>query len=80
MQIDNLILEKSLGKGSFGEVYLTKIKGDNNYYATKKYEREKIENSGEMKYLNNEIAILQCFNHENIVKFIDIKKQKNIFI
>ena len=36
MQIDNLILEKPLGKGSFGTVYLTKIKGDNKYYATKK--------------------------------------------
>ena len=77
MQIDNLILEKCLGKGAFGEVYLTKMKGNNNtYYATKKYEREKIENTGAMKYLINEISILKCLNHPNIVKFIDIKKTK----
>ena len=76
MQIDNLILEKRLGKGSFGEVFLTTIKGDNKYYATKKYERETIEKSGQMKYLKNEINILQNLSHPNIVKFIDIKKTK----
>ena len=79
MQIDNLILEKPLGKGSFGTVYLTKIKGDNKYYATKKYERDKIENSVTMKYLNNEISVLQCLDHPNIAKFIDIKKTKKHF-
>ena len=77
MQIDNLILEKCLGKGAFGEVYLTRMKGDNNnYYATKKYERDKIERDETFKYLNNEIEILKTFNHPNIVKFIDIKKTK----
>ena len=76
MQIDNLILEKNLGKGSFGEVYLTRKKGDNKYYATKKYERDKIENSGAKKYLYNEIEILKGLNHPNIVKFYDIKKTK----
>ena len=77
MQIDNLILEKCLGKGAFGEVYLTRMKGDNiKYYATKKYERDKIERDETFKYLNNEIEILKTLNHPNIVKFIDIKKTK----
>ena len=76
MQIDNLVLEKCLGKGSFGEVYLTRMKGDNKYYATKKYERDKIENTGAMKYLKNEIEILKGLNHPNIVKFLEIKKTK----
>ena len=77
MQIDNLILEKSLGKGAFGEVYLTKKKGDNKYYATKKYDRDRIENSEAKKYLINEIEILKTLKHPNIVKFDDIKKTKN---
>ena len=74
MQVDNLILEKSLGKGAFGEVFLTKKVGDDNkIYATKQYERDKIENTEAMKYLKNEIAILQTLNHPNIVKFEDVK-------
>ena len=77
MQIDNLVLEKLIGKGAYGEVYLTKVKGSNKYYATKKYQREQIEKSGQMKYLKNEISILKSLNHPNIVKLIEIKKTKN---
>ena len=76
MKLDNLFLEKCLGKGAYGEVYLTKKNGDNKFYATKRYEREKIEKSNALKYLNNEIRILQTLNHPNIVKFEDIKKTK----
>ena len=76
MQIDNLYLEKCLGKGAFGEVYLTKKTGETKYYATKKYDRDKIDNTDAMKYLKNEIAILQSLKHPNIVKFEDIKKTK----
>ena len=80
MQVDNLILEKCLGKGAFGEVYLTKKVGDDNrIYATKKYERDKIENTEAMKYLRNEIDILQSLKHPNIVKFEDVKKTKKHF-
>ena len=53
--------------------------GSNKFYATKKYERDKIENTEAMKYFKNEIAILQTLNHPNIVKFEDIKKTKRHF-
>ena len=77
MIVDNLILEKCLGKGSFGEVFLTKVKGDDSKkYATKKLDREQIENTEAIKYLKNEITILHNLQHPNIVKFVDIKKTK----
>ena len=80
MIVDNLVLEKCLGKGSFGEVYLTKIKGDDTKkFATKKLDREQIENSEAIKYLKNEITILHNLNHPNIVKFESIKKTKKHF-
>ena len=76
MQVDNLILEKLIGKGSFGEVHLTRITGDSKLYATKVYDRERIENTEAFKYLTNEINIMHNLNHPNIVKFIQVKKTK----
>ena len=77
MIIDNYILEKCIGKGAFGEVYLTAVKGDNNKkLATKKLERSEVEGTEALKYLKNEIQILQKLNHPNIVKFDSIKKTK----
>ena len=74
MKVDNLFLEKLIGKGSFGEVYLTKRDGDNKIYATKIYDRTKLENSPQYKYLENEINILVKLKHPNIVKFVEVKK------
>ena len=80
MIIDNFVLEKCLGRGAFGEVYLTSLKGDESKkFATKKLEREQIENSEAYKYLKNEIQILHKLNHPNIVKFDTIKKTKKHF-
>ena len=80
MIVDNLTLEKCLGKGAFGEVYLTTKNGDTTKkYATKKFEREEIEKGEAMKYLKNEIIILQYLNHPNIVKFEEVKKTKKHF-
>ena len=80
MLVDNLYLEKCLGKGSFGEVYLTTIKGGdkNKKFATKKLERDSLGSEG-LKYLKNEITILNDLNHPNIVKFESIKKTKKHF-
>ena len=79
MKLENYELEKCLGKGAFGEVYLTSKKGDSKKYATKKLDREEIEQSESMKYLRNEIVLLQYLNHPNIVKFQEVKKTKKHF-
>ena len=80
MQVDNLFLESIIGKGSFGEVYLTRIKGDNKLYATKVYNRDLIENSFELKkYLKSEATILRMLNHPNIIKLKEVKKTKKHF-
>jgi serine/threonine protein kinase len=77
MIVDNLTLEKCLGKGAFGEVYLTSKKGDDKKkYATKKIDREEVEKGEGIKYLKNEIIILQYLRHPNIVRFEEVKKTK----
>ena len=76
-KIDDYELEKCLGKGAFGEVYLTSRAGDTKKYATKKMDRGAIDKSEARKYLSNEIMILKNLNHPNIVKFQDLKKTKN---
>ena len=76
-KIDEYELEKFLGKGAFGEVYLTSRAGDPKKYATKKMDRGTIDKSEARKYLANEIMILKSLNHPNIVKFQDLKKTKN---
>ena len=77
MLLDDYSLDKSLGKGAFGEVYLTTKKGTDKVFATKKIERELVEKGNTMKYLVNEIQILRELDHPNIVKFVEIKKTKN---
>jgi len=79
MKLEDYELEKCLGKGAFGEVYLTSKKGDSKKYATKKLDREEIEHTESMRYLKNEIITLQDLNHPNIVKFKDVKKTKKHF-
>ena len=76
-KIDEYAAEKFLGKGAFGEVYLTSREGDPKKYATKKMDRGTIDKSEARKYLANEIKILKSLNHPNIVKFQDLKKTKN---
>jgi serine/threonine protein kinase len=77
MIVDDLTLEKLIGKGSFGEVYLTSKKGDDKKkYATKKIERAQVEKGEGLKYLKNEIVILSYLKHPNIAKFVEVKKTK----
>ena len=77
MLVDNLILTKSLGKGSFGEVFLTKKVNGKELYATKRMDRAEFDKPDNNKRLLNEISILQKISHKNIVKLIEVKKTKS---
>jgi serine/threonine protein kinase len=77
MMLDDYILTKLLGKGTFGEVFLTTKKNSNLSYATKRMERDLAEHPQYCKYFVNEVSILRNVYHKNIVKIIDLKKTKN---
>ena len=75
-QIEDITLLRLLGKGSYGEVYLSLKQNANKPFATKKVKRKKTDD--EMtKYFKNEINILRILNHPNIVKLEEIKMDEN---
>ena len=77
MILDEYVLTKFLGKGTFGEVYLTKKNDSDCLYATKKMPKEFVEDQRYFKYFNNEISILKKLFHKNIIRFIGMKKTLN---
>ena len=81
MILDNYSLEKNIGKGAFGEVFLTTKKGTSKLFAAKQIDKEFFDNQTTKKYLLNEVYILKELNHPNIVHFETLKKTKqNIYI
>ena len=79
-EIDDLILEKELGKNYIGTVFLSSIKGDKTKkFVTKIYSRAEIEGTILMDFLRNEIDILQKLDHPNILKFHSFKESDQNF-
>ena len=75
MLIDDLTLIEAIGKGAFGEVYLTSKQGSKERFATKRIEKKRFTaNPRAKKYLDNEIAVLKDICHPNIVKLYEIKE------
>ena len=77
MLLDDYVLSQFIGKGTFGEVYLTKKKNANGLFATKRMSKEYVEDPKYIKYFNNEISILRKLHHPNIVKLEDLKRTTN---
>ena len=77
MLVEDLTLIKCLGKGAFGEVYLTSKRGSQEKFATKKIDKKYAQNPKAKKYIDNEIKILREIkedNIENIIKLYDVKE------
>ena len=55
MKLDDLTFIKQIGKGSFGEVFLTSKQGHTQYYATKKIPKAMADAPKTQKYFHNEI-------------------------
>ena len=77
MLLDEYTLNQFLGKGTFGEVYLTTKKNTDFLFATKRMSKDFVEDPKYMKYFNNEISILKKLYHKNIVKLEALKRTKN---
>ena len=80
-QLGDYIFIKNLGKGSFGDVFLTKKANSPQLYATKKIPISNLKREKFAQYLKNEINIMKILGHKNIVKLHEvIKRDKNIYI
>ena len=76
--IDDLTLIVYMDAGCFGETFLSKKKGSNQLYATKRISVKSIIQEPILKnYIQNEIMILKKVKHPNIVKLFDVKIKKD---
>lgn len=73
MILDDLTFIKIIGKGSFGQVYLTSKEGHSEFYATKIMKKSVADSPKVKKYFHNEIKILKEIKHENIMQLIEMK-------
>ena len=77
MMLEDYTLTSLLGKGTFGDVFLTTKKDSNLQYATKRMDRSLVDHPKYCKYFVNEVSILKNVYHKNIIKVVDLKKTKN---
>lgn len=64
----DIVVMKSLGKGSFGKVNKVSIKPGTRDYALKEIDKALIKQTGMEKQIINEIRIMYSLEHENIIK------------
>lgn len=74
--VDNYVLERSIGKGQYGEVYKGYKKDNNIDVAIKAVNRKNLKGKF-YELLENEIKVLRSCNNCNIIKLYDIRKTTN---
>ena len=77
----NYILEETIGEGAFAKVKLATHIFTGEKVAIKILNKEKINNTSDIKKIKNEITILQKLKHKNIIQLYEIMEtNKNLYI
>lgn len=71
LPLDNYILEKELGSGSYGDVYKVRHKELNVLRAMKKIKNSSCLDEKSKKEIINEIELLKSIDHPNIIKIFE---------
>ena len=80
-KIDDYLITKELGKGSYASVKLAVNKNNKNKYAIKIYPRESLIDPQKRNTINNEINILKQLDNINILKLYEIiDTPKNLYL
>ena len=75
--IDDISLISLIYLGCFAETYISKKKGSDKLYATKKIDLNYIDKIPSLKtYIENEILILKEIKHPNIIRLYEVKKRE----
>jgi len=74
--VDNYVLERTIGKGQYGEVYKGYKKDNGMDVAIKAVNRKNLKGKF-YELLENEIKVLRSCNNSNIIKLYDIRKTTN---
>ena len=75
-QVGTYVLDRRIGKGSYGQVWQGHVEGTNEEVAIKVISRSTI---SETAQLRQEVQALKKIVHENVVRFIDLKKSSGHF-
>jgi serine/threonine protein kinase len=80
-KIDDYLITKELGKGSYATVKLAVHKNNKNKYAIKIYSRESLLDPQKRNTIKNEINILKQLDNVNVMKlYEDINTPKNLYL
>ncbi|CAD8060559.1 unnamed protein product [Paramecium primaurelia] len=80
-QVQNYVLDRTLGKGTFGKVKLGYHTICDEYVAVKILEKRKIESDADFIRVQREIAILRKVEHQNVIKLYEIiESETNLYL
>lgn len=75
-QVGDYLLDRRIGKGSYATVWVGRVDGSDQAVAVKVISRQTVT---ETSQLRQEVEVLRQINHDNIVRFIDLKKSASHF-
>ncbi|CAD8090222.1 unnamed protein product [Paramecium sonneborni] len=76
-QVQNYVLQRTLGQGTFGKVKLGYHTIADEYVAIKMLEKSRIQNQSDLVRVQREISIIRKVNHPNVIKLYEILESES---